>query len=438
MERTFHLVSLGCAKNRVDSEQMLAHMCMSGYVPVPSADGADVVVINTCGFIGPAKREAIDLIVEMVELKRQGRISKIAVAGCLAQRYPEELLAEIPEVDVLLGVFDSHKLVASLESAFGGERVLEVSDPETGTPVSRARMLTSEPGTAYLRISEGCDNRCSYCVIPSLRGRRRSIPPDTLVQEARMLADLGVLELVLIAQDTTDYGGDIGTDLVSLLKALDRIDGLRWIRLLYAHPARVSQSLIRQMAESDKACPYIDIPMQHASESVLRRMGRPGNADDYLRLIDNLRSEINGVSIRSTFMIGFPGETPGDLEALISFLTRAELDYAGFFAYSKEEGTRAFNFPDQVPYSEKRRRLSVVRSVQTGITLKKLNGRLGSRQDVLCGSSKDGKSRCRAVFQAPEVDGCVFVNAPLSPGKMYEAVLYKTRRLDLLGKVENR
>jgi len=437
LQRTFHLVSLGCAKNRVDSEQMLAHLCMSGYVHVPTADGADAVVINTCGFIGPAKREAVDLIVEMADLKRQRRVSKIAVTGCLAQRYSKELWAELPEVDVLLGVFDWQKLVESLERAFGGERVLEVSDPETGTPVSRARMLTSEPGTAYLRISEGCDNRCAYCVIPGLRGRRRSIPPHALLQEARMLADLGVLELVLIAQDTTDYGGDIGTDLVSLLRALERIDGLRWIRLLYAHPARVTQALIRQMAESEKICRYIDIPMQHASESVLRRMGRPGHADDYLRLIDNLRSSMDGVAIRSTFMVGFPGETPGDLDALINFLTRAELDYAGFFAYSKEEGTRAFDFPDQVSYSEKRRRLSIVRSVQTGITLKKLKERLPSRQEVLCASSQDGTSRCRAAFQAPEVDGCVFVNAPLPPGKMHEVLLYKTRRLDVLGRVEN-
>jgi ribosomal protein S12 methylthiotransferase len=402
-------VSLGCPKNRVDSEVMMARLQERGCRLVNHAAQADVIVVNTCAFIEPAKRESIETILEMARHKETDGVRRLVVTGCLAQRYDAELRLAIPEIDATLGtgqVEAIERAVIGLES--------EVSGPPGWLPVDRfTRVLSTPPHLAYVKISEGCDYACSFCVIPKIRGRHRSRSIDSIEQETRDLVARGVREVVLVGQDTTRYGIDLGRKdgLVRLLRRLGGIGGLRWIRLMYAHPATLGNDVLDAIASEDKVVKYIDIPLQHASRRVLKRMRRPTEKDYPLGLIERMRRRIPGVAIRTTLLVGFPGETERDFEILKRFVHKARFDYMGVFTFSREEGTEAFHLRGQIPPKTKERRRRALMEIQRSISYERNSGRVGERVEVLVDApgSRNAIARGRLSTQAPEIDGEVFV-----------------------------
>lgn len=385
MSRKVGMISLGCPKNQVDAEIMLKKLVDAGYILVQEADKADVVIVNTCGFIEDAKKESIDAILEMADFKSDGLLQKIIVTGCLAQRYADEIFSEIPEVDGVIGIGANADIVAACDALFESDEQYSSFPEKEELPLNGGRILTTPEYTAYLKIAEGCSNRCSYCAIPSIRGDFRSREMEDVLDEANMLCEKGVKEIILVAQDTTKYGEDIYGELKlpELLRELNKIENLQWIRLLYCYPDRITDELIDAIAENEKVCHYIDIPMQHADGEVLKAMNRKGDKESLLALVEKIRAKIPDVVLRTTFITGFPGETEEAFTTLSEFVNEAKLDRVGCFAYSREEGTPAYDFDNQIDPEVAAERAEVIMNQQYTIAEAKLDECIGKTLDVL-------------------------------------------------------
>jgi ribosomal protein S12 methylthiotransferase len=484
------LLSLGCPKNLVDSEVMLGLAQAAGHTLTPDAAGADVLIVNTCAFIGSAKRESIDAILEMAQQKAAGACRRLIVTGCLAERYRAELAAEIPEIDVVLGTGEVPDIVGAIDgtghAGLGlarGRSAVAAGDAARGAPVTlfrrdagravahtaplarvAARHRTAAAGRelptylydaetprtlatpghyAYVKVAEGCDYNCSFCIIPVLRGQYRSRPAASVVQEARQLAGRGVRELLLVSQDTTFYGVDRQERgaLAGLLRTLDTIDGLTWIRLLYLYPTTISDDMLDAMAGSARVCKYIDLPLQHAADPVLRRMRRPGSRAGYERLLQRIRDRIPGVAVRTTFIVGFPGETDAEFADLCDFVREVGFDHVGVFTYSHEEGTAAYGLADDVPPGEKARRRRHLMTMQRRLVRRRHGALTGRRVRVLV----DGPSpehdlviQGRLESQAPDIDPVVYLTdcdrAAMNAGDLVDAVVIGARDYDLIAR----
>lgn len=408
------LVSLGCPKNLVDSEIMLGFIKDAGFLITNREQEADVLIINTCSFIDQAKEESINTILELAGHKVDGNCRSIIVTGCLAQRYHQELLREMPEIDGLVGTGSIAGIAGVINRTLAGERVALVGLPGYLHHVEQTRIQSTPSYTAYLKIAEGCDNRCSYCVIPDIRGPYRSREIEDILTEAAGLASRGVKELIVTAQDTTLYGIDIYSRpaLPELLAGMEQIEGLAWIRILYAYPTYLTDKLIRTMAKSSKICRYLDLPLQHASDTVLRRMNRRGNRDDYLRLVEKLRQSIPGITLRTSFIVGFPGETEAEFQELLDFMSQVRFGRAGVFVYSCEEDTAAARMTGQVPEDIKNERWERAMELQREISLDNNRGKAGETVTVLVEGTKDGDIyEGRTESDAPGIDGKVFFKA---------------------------
>ena len=440
------LVTLGCAKNLVDSEHMVALLERAGYaVEVRDAEAladarADLGVVNTCGFIAAARAESLAVIHELARLKEEGRVGRLVVGGCLAQGHAGELLRQVPQVDAVVGTGEFPRLAEIVRALGRGEPVQAVAAPayRYDAPLPRARL--TPPYMAYVKIAEGCDHTCTFCVIPRLRGRYRSRPPEAVVAEVEALAAEGVREVNLVAQDCSAYGRDLaGRPLLpELLARLNAVPGLRWIRLLYNYPTTFTREVAEALAGLDKACHYVDLPFQHGSDRILAAMGRGGRRADLLRRLEQIRAVLPDAVFRSAFIVGFPGETEADFRALLSFLREAQLDYAGFFAYSREAGTPAAELRRQVPEDVKERRLARAMAVQERVSLRRNRARVGRVLEVLVEGEEPGQPgffRGRWRGQAPEVDGCVIFSAPgpLRPGELVDVRVTWAEEYDLRG-----
>lgn len=434
------MVSLGCPKNQVDAELMLSLLREEGFELTSDAGLADVVIVNTCGFIEDAKKESIENILEFCTLKKEGRIKCVVVTGCLAERYREEVAKEIPEADVILGIGANAEIVNAVKRALEGEKLCSFPEKDK-LPLNGARVLTTLPFYAYLKIAEGCDNRCTYCAIPMIRGRFRSRPMEEIVKEAEGLAAGGVKELVVVAQDTTRYGEDLYGSLMlpELLRRLCRIDGFAWIRVLYCYPERITDELLDVMAGEGKIAKYIDIPLQHANGQVLRRMNRSGDAQSLTALMRKIRQRVPGITLRTTLIAGFPGETKEQFAELASFVKEVEFDRLGCFAYSVEEGTPAAALPEQLSEGEKKRRAEIIMDGQYDIMRRKNEALVGRAMTVLV-EGFDKYAACwfgRSEADAPDIDGKVFIRSerPLAPGRFVQVLVDEVLDLDLLATV---
>ena len=432
------MISLGCSKNQVDAEHLLAALAQNGFTLCGDVSESDVVIINTCGFIQSAKEEAIENILEMAALKKEGTIKGIVVTGCLAERYRDEIVKEMDEVDVVLGIGSNDKICEAVEKAAAGSRMTAYGEKES-LCLSGERVLTTLPFYAYLKIAEGCDNCCTYCAIPQIRGRFRSRPMEELVKEAEWLASQGVKELVVVAQDTTRYGEDLYSEykLAELLKKLCRIDGLRWIRTLYCYPDKITEELIDVIAAEEKLVKYLDIPIQHCEEAVLRSMNRPMDRASLTALMKKLRSRIPGLTLRTTVMVGFPGETEEQFAALSEFIEEIRFDRLGCFAFSAEEGTVAADMDGQIDEDVKKRREEVIMTQQS-IIMEQLNReKIGER--LLCvveGFDRYGECYFgRTEADAPDVDGKVFFTSEdsLKMGDFVKVRVNEVMDYDLVG-----
>jgi ribosomal protein S12 methylthiotransferase len=440
--KTVRMISLGCPKNLVDSEVMLGLLQEKGWTP-STTDDADVVIVNTCGFIREAKEESIETILSMAAAKEKGKAQKLVVTGCLSQRYGKELLRELPEVDFFVGTGEFHRIADLLdESGKGKMRQKQVIGvPEFLYDHRTPRIHTSFPGSTYLKISEGCANFCSYCVIPRLRGRLRSRPISSILREAKQAVCRGVKEINLIGQDITAYGRDRGdrAGLVTLLKGLVKVEGLRWIRLLYAHPAHITPDLIHLIRDEEKICKYLDIPLQHVNEGILKAMNRPAPDKGIPDFLSWIRKEIPGVVLRTSLMVGFPGETERIFRELLAFVKEAQFDRLGVFPYSREEGTPAASLKGQVPDRIRKERYRKIMSLQKKISLEKQTAMVGSRVPVLVerpGNAPGILWEGRTPGQAPEVDGTIFlIRGDARPGEMVKARITDARPYDLTGKI---
>jgi ribosomal protein S12 methylthiotransferase len=440
--KTVRMISLGCPKNLVDSEVMLGLLKQKGWTP-SETDDAHVVIVNTCGFIREAKEESIETILSLAAAKEGGRIRKLVVAGCLPQRYGRELLPELPEVDLFVGTGEFHRIADLLDrSARGKLRQKQwIDSPEFIYDHRTPRIHSSPPGSMYLKVSEGCANFCSYCVIPRIRGRLRSRPISSILKEAKEAASRGVKEINLIAQDITAYGKDRrdGSSLVQLLKGLAKVEGVRWIRLLYAHPAHLTEGLVHLIRDEEKVCKYLDLPIQHVDEGILKAMNRPLLKRRMPDLIDWVRREIPGVVLRTSLIVGFPGETEQSFRRLLEFVREAQFDRLGVFSYSPEEGTPAALLKDQVQDRIKLRRSRQIMSLQKRISLKKQKALIGSRVQVLVerpGGSPGLLWEGRTQGQAPEVDGVTFLTKGRArAGDMVNVRILDAGPYDLFGEI---
>jgi ribosomal protein S12 methylthiotransferase len=453
------MVSLGCPKNLVDSEVMLGLAQQQGHQLTRDAAEADVLVVNTCAFIDKAKQESIDTILEMAEHKKTGACRQLIVTGCMAERYRDELRAQIPEIDAVLGTGEVPAIVNAIGSATVPLLRQNGTTVDIGRGVPRSfdtatlptylydadtpRLLATPRHYAYVKVAEGCDYTCAFCIIPTLRGRYRSRPIESIVKEADALAAQGVRELLLISQDTSFYGIDRDERgaLPRLLRALNGVDGLEWIRMLYLYPTTIGDDVLDAMAESAKVCKYIDLPLQHASDAVLKRMKRPGTRAGYERLLDRIRRRVPGVTLRTTFIVGFPGETDADSAELESFVQAVGFDHVGVFTYSHEEGTSAHQLHDDVPARTKRHRQSRLMSLQKRIVRRAQRERVGREVRLLV----DGPAaehelvlRARLEGQAPEIDPCVYLTecdpSEIATGGFIQAEIVGSRDYDLLAK----
>ncbi len=441
--RRLGLISLGCAKNLVDSEVMLGHLAARGWTFVRDPRQADVLVINTCSFIGPAREESIQAILEAAQYKKTGRLQRLIVAGCLVQRYAQELQRELPEVDAFVGLDQL-------------DRIIEAADPRAASPAvelpvwSRSSYLYDDRvprrratphWTAYVKIAEGCDHTCSFCAIPAFRGSFRSRQPDSILREARRLAQEGVREINLIAQDSSHYGRDLQRKdgLAQLLEELDRIDLLRWIRVHYLYPNTITERLIETMARAQRVVDYVDMPLQHADPDILRRMRRGGSADSHLKLLSRMREAMPAVALRSTFIVGFPGESELEFEALLEFVRTVRFDHLGVFTYSHEDGTSAFGLEDDVPEALKQERRDRLMECQQKIAFERNHEWLHRRVEVLVeGAHADTEHLLvgRMKTQAPDVDGQVLIHEGLAePGEFVTVELGETAGYDLVGRI---
>jgi ribosomal protein S12 methylthiotransferase len=456
------MVSLGCPKNLVDSEVMLGLAQQAGHQLTRDAADADVLIVNTCAFIDKAKQESIDTILEMAELKKSGRCQRLVVTGCMGERYRDELREQIPEIDAVLGTGDVPDIVAALGNEPARRSDAKAAGPPGLIPLLRAngtavtgddrlptyiydadtpRLLATPRHYAYVKIAEGCDYKCAFCIIPTLRGHYRSRPAESIVREAEALAAQGVKELLLISQDTSFYGNDRGERgaLARLLRALNRVDGIEWIRMLYLYPTTIGDEVLDAMADSAKVCKYIDLPLQHASDAVLKRMKRPGTHASYERLLDRIRTRLPGVALRTTFIVGFPGETAEDFAELERFVSTVGFDHVGVFTYSHEEGTSAHGLADDVPARMKRQRQARLMSVQKKIVARAQQHRVGQHiRVVVDGPSAEHELvlRGRTEGQAPDIDPLVYLTdcdpAELTAGAFIQAEIVGSQGYDLL------
>ena len=442
-------VSLGCPKNLVDSEVMMGQLKQSGYEITANAADAETVVVNTCGFIDSAKKESIDAILEAARLKTEGHAKRLIVAGCLVERYRDELKAEMPEVDAFIGTSQIND-------------ILTVCDPGTNTrslPVvqlgnqsatylydeSTPRVLATPPHYAFVKIAEGCDRPCAFCFIPQMRGHFRSRRFGSIVAEAHQLAEEGVKEVILVAQDSSRYGEDLGKQdaLARLLRELARVEGIEWVRVMYTYPTHISDAFLDVLAEESRAVKYLDMPLQHASQNVLKLMKRGGNRKSLERLIERVRQRVPGIAVRTTFITGFPGETEEDFAELLGFVKSVEFDRVGVFTYSDEEGTPAFELPDKIPARVAARRRTALMKEQRRISRQKNKARVGDVVRVLFeGESKESELlwQGRMETQAPDIDGCVLINdvpdgVLPSPGDFVNVEITEAHEYDLIGRI---
>ena len=408
-------VSLGCPKNQLDTEVMLGHIANAGYEITPEETEADIVVINTCAFIEEAKKEAIDNILDIAWLKEHNNLKGIIVTGCLAERYRDEVAREMPEVDAILGTGSVHSIVSAIEAVSRGERFLEFKD-KNEVSLGGDRIVTTGDAMAYLKISEGCNNRCTYCAIPDIRGKFRSRPMDDIIKEAKeLVSGLGIKELVVVGQDTTAYGIDLYGKyaLAELLHRLETETDVSWIRILYCYPDKITPELIEEFKNNKKLVPYIDLPIQHISSKILKRMNRRGDGALVRSVIKKLRDEVENISIRSTAIVGFPGESEEDFLELCEFIKEAKFDHFGAFPYSREEGTPAYNFEDQIDEQVKQDRYDILMSHQLEISEALLQEKIGKKMTVLVEAFDPvSEAYCaRSADNAPDIDGKVFISA---------------------------
>jgi len=432
-------VSLGCPKNQINTEIMLSKLVEAGYTIVAEDIEADVVVINTCAFIQSAKQEAIDNILDVAWLKQNRDLKGIVVAGCLPERYRDEIFKSLPEVDAVIGTGSLDNICQAVEAAYNHKKYISLDDP-CCQKLGGDRVLTTPEYMAYIQIAEGCDNRCSYCVIPDIRGRFRSRPLCDIIEEARDLAGLGVKELVVVAQDTTRYGEDIfGTyALDAVLDELSQIDGIEWIRVLYCYPDRITDALIDTIANNPKVCKYIDMPIQHISDKVLNAMNRRDTAAGIKDTILRLRAKVPDIIIRSTLIVGFPGETKEDFEQLHQFVNEIKFDRLGVFKYSREENTPAYSMEHQVAEKTKQRRMDILMTEQDRIHNERNSRFVGTTQKVLC-EGYDQVAECfygRSYADAPDIDGKIYFTSPkkVSDGDFVNVAITELMDYDLLGK----
>ena len=430
------MISLGCPKNQVDGEALLAKLAAAGYQIVNEIENSDVMIVNTCGFIEDAKREAIDTILEVAQYKEAGVISALVVTGCLAERYQDEILKEMPEVDAVIGIGANADIVKVCDKALCGIQTSNYPN-KCYLPIDDERLLSTPFHWAYLKIAEGCDNRCSYCAIPGIRGKFRSRKIESVVDEAKSLVNRGVKEIILVAQDTTKYGQDLYGEysLDKLLKELVKIDGLEWIRLFYCYPQRITDSLIEVIANEEKVCNYIDIPLQHSDTTVLKNMNRVGDGNDYRVLLDKMRKAIPDLALRTTFMVGFPGETDEQFENLCDFVKDMKFDKMGCFTFSPEEDTPAFDMDNQIDEDVKKRRQEVLMNAQYSITEASNKSRVGNVYKVIIDSFADGKYIGRSYMDSPEIDsGIIFTsNKKLNIGDFVNVKITDFDGYDLIG-----
>lgn len=406
-------VSLGCDKNLVDSEEMLGVLTRDGFEIVDDETQAEVIIVNTCCFINDAKEESVETILEMAEYKKEGTCKVLIVTGCMAQRYKNEIIEEIPEVDAVLGTTSYGDILKAVKEALEGKHYQEFKDIDYLPEDMGGRVLTTGGHFGYLKIAEGCDKHCTYCIIPRLRGRFRSVPMERLLRQAQDMAQQGVKELILVAQETTVYGTDLygKKSLHLLLKELCKIKGIRWIRVLYCYPEEIYDELIQTMKEEKKICHYLDLPIQHASDRILKRMGRRTTKAELVEIIEKLRNEIPDIVLRTTLITGFPGETEEDHEELMEFVNEMEFDRLGVFTYSAEEDTPAASMENQIPQEVKEERRDAVMELQQEISYDKGSDRIGQELLVMIEGKVSGESAYigRTYGDAPKVDGYIFV-----------------------------
>lgn len=438
MNKRVGFISLGCAKNLTDTETMLGILDRDGFTLTADASEAEIIVVNTCAFIDSAKEESINAILEMAEFKND-KCELLVVTGCLAQRYKEDIEAQLPEVDIILGTTDYASISRAISEFYEtNEKISKVSNENTFVDYNHPRIQSTPFYSAYLKIADGCDNFCTYCIIPKLRGKFRSRPSDSILSEAREMAERGVKEIILVAQDTACYGKDIGSDLPSLLKELSKIEGIEWIRLQYSYPENITDALIDEIASNPKIVKYIDMPLQHVSDNVLRRMGRRSRYDEIVLLTDKLRAKIPGLVIRTSLIVGFPGETEEDFELLKDFLSNHRLDKVGAFTYSREEGTPAAEYDGQIDEEIKERRLDELMSLQKEISFDINKSRIGTRDFVLIEGYDEGEFSYvgRCSHDTPDVDGCAYVYSEdeLECGDIVEVEIIDCTEYDIIAK----
>ena len=442
-------ISLGCPKNLVDSEVMMGQLKHSGYEITANAEEADTVVVNTCGFIDSAKKESIEAILEAARLKAEGKATRLVVAGCLVERYRDELKAELPEVDAFIGTSQITDILKVCDPATSPRSLPVVTlGNQSATYLydeSTPRILATPSHYAFIKIAEGCDRPCAFCFIPQMRGHFRSRRFGSIVAEAHQLAEEGVKELILVAQDSSRYGEDLGKQdaLAHLLRELSHTDGIEWVRVMYTYPTHISDGFLDVLAEEPKAVKYLDMPLQHASQNVLKRMKRGGNRESLERLIERVRKRVPGIAVRTTFITGFPGETDADFEELMKFVKNVEFDRVGVFTYSDEEGTGAFDLSDKVDPKIARQRRTRLMKEQAKISRRKNKARVGATVRVLFeGESKESELlwQGRMETQAPDIDGCVLINdvpdgvAP-KPGDIVSVLVTEAQEHDLVGSI---
>ncbi len=439
-------VSLGCPKNQLDTEVMLHEVLQAGYEITQDETQADVVIINTCAFIESAKKEAIDNILDIAWLKKHRSLKAIIVTGCLSERYREQVLEELPEVDAVLGVGSIHRIVEAIEAVTvkrkkGSHRRFSAFDPADCVRLGGDRLLTTPDYSAYIKIAEGCDNRCAYCAIPSIRGRFRSRPIEDIVEEARQLEALGVRELNIVAQDITRYGQDLYGEyrLAALLRAITEATTIPWIRLMYCYPDKITDELVVELRDNPRILKYIDLPIQHISDNMLRAMNRHGDAAMIKDVIAKLRREIPGIVIRTTLITGFPGETEEDFRELCEFVAETKFEHLGVFPYSREEGTPAYDLPDQIDEQVKQDRADIIMREQLDINEARNRSLIGQTVTVLC-EDYDPVSEVhfgRGEADAPEIDGKIYFRAParVAPGSFVRVKLREVMDYDLIGRM---
>lgn len=433
-------VSLGCPKNQLDTEVMLGHLVKEGFEVTPEETEADIVVINTCAFIQDAKQESIDNILDIAWLKSHGKLKGIVVTGCMAEKYRDEVMEEMPEVDALLGTGSVHSICDAVRAVARGEKFKEFKDKNT-VELGGDRIVTTGEAMAYLKISEGCDNCCTYCAIPKLRGRFRSRPMDDLVKEAEELVSLGVKEIVIVGQDTTSYGIDLYGEycLHKLIRRISEETDISWIRVLYCYPEKVTEELICEFETNKKLVKYIDLPIQHISDKILKRMNRHGNGELIRNVIKTLRTRIKGISIRSTAIVGFPGETEEDFNELCQFVKEAKFEHFGAFTYSREENTPAYDFDDQIDEDVKEKRYDIIMKTQDTVNEAYLKSKVGKEITVLCEGYDPVIERYkgRTADNAPEIDSVVFFRSRIKipEGTFVQVRIKDYLEYDLIGEI---